>query len=333
MTVFWTFAYNAEKTIARAIESIISQRCGDFIYYVLDNGSTDSTGQIIHDYAAKDSRIIPLHEQVNIMGATGKYLDRLLETGENGYFALLDADDEYTDDFLEKTLDFANSNNLDAVACGTQWVSDNGIRNDVPEDTLVMEGSGFIEYLPKYYRYTNRMWSILFSRKLLRRMQFATPDSIKNKGGSFRDAMYAFRGFTLAKRAGLMAEIMHKYYVRTDSVSLQYSPDWFKYVNEAQNQLSKFIESYGAANRELSNFLHIQYLTRLKYILPRIMGAEVPAEVKLRDLTEIVSSKQTCELMDLDWKAVGIYSDKEDFISEIYGWIEQLKMMSRGCIA
>ena len=55
--IFFTMAYNVEHTIARTIYSIQSQTCTDWEYYVLDNGSTDCTGDIIKKYASSDSRI------------------------------------------------------------------------------------------------------------------------------------------------------------------------------------------------------------------------------------------------------------------------------------
>ena len=39
-----TCAYNAEKTIRRAMDSVLNQTYRDITYYVLDNGSTDRTG-------------------------------------------------------------------------------------------------------------------------------------------------------------------------------------------------------------------------------------------------------------------------------------------------
>ena len=65
MIYFTTKAYNAEATMGRAIESVLSQSYGDFIYYVCDNGSNDATGDIIREYAKKDKRVIPLVNKKN----------------------------------------------------------------------------------------------------------------------------------------------------------------------------------------------------------------------------------------------------------------------------
>ena len=69
MIIVLTIAYNAENTLARTIESILSQTYGDFRYYALDNASTDSTYDIISEYADKDERITALKNEINIFRA------------------------------------------------------------------------------------------------------------------------------------------------------------------------------------------------------------------------------------------------------------------------
>lgn len=50
--------YNGERHIARAIESIQAQTYTNFRLIILDNTSTDHTGQIAADYAGQDERIV-----------------------------------------------------------------------------------------------------------------------------------------------------------------------------------------------------------------------------------------------------------------------------------
>ena len=82
-------AYNAEKYIGEAIESILNQTFADFEFIIIDDGSTDRTKEIILEY--DDPRIVLLENEKNsgIVVSLNKGLDAAV--GE--YIARMDADD------------------------------------------------------------------------------------------------------------------------------------------------------------------------------------------------------------------------------------------------
>src|SRR5690242_4437672 len=49
--------YNSAQTAPESIESILQQTFVDFEFIIVDDGSTDATGEILRDYAALDNRI------------------------------------------------------------------------------------------------------------------------------------------------------------------------------------------------------------------------------------------------------------------------------------
>lgn len=53
-----TVCYNAEKTIERTVESVISQSYPNFEYVIVDGGSRDSTLDIIEKYSLNISSLI-----------------------------------------------------------------------------------------------------------------------------------------------------------------------------------------------------------------------------------------------------------------------------------
>ena len=84
-------AYNAEKTIGLAIESIVTQSWTNLELIVVDDSSTDGTGAIILSYAQKDSRIKPMRHEVN----RGAYAARNTALGQaaGDFVTVNDADD------------------------------------------------------------------------------------------------------------------------------------------------------------------------------------------------------------------------------------------------
>lgn len=97
-------AYNAERTIAEAIESILTQEFGDFELIIVDDGSTDGTSEIVDRYASADPRIVKLVNTGNQGIARSRNL--ALAAARGKYIACLDSDDVAEPRRLEVQLDF-----------------------------------------------------------------------------------------------------------------------------------------------------------------------------------------------------------------------------------
>lgn len=84
-------AYNAEKYIAEAIESILSQTFKDFEFIIIDDASTDNTWKLIKQHAKKDKRIRAYRNEknLNIAGT----LNKGIKLAKSEIIARMDADD------------------------------------------------------------------------------------------------------------------------------------------------------------------------------------------------------------------------------------------------
>jgi glycosyltransferase involved in cell wall biosynthesis len=95
--------YNAGIYLAKSIDTILGQTYRDFEFLIIDDGSTDSSSEILHSY--RDSRIRIIRQE-NQGVAAALHLGVDLSQGE--YIVRMDADDESTPDRLEiqkKTMD------------------------------------------------------------------------------------------------------------------------------------------------------------------------------------------------------------------------------------
>lgn len=84
-------AYNAEQYLAAAIESILGQTFTDFEFIIVDDGSTDRTGEIIRSYARVDARIRLLPNKRNL--GIVESLNRGIRESRGIYIARMDHDD------------------------------------------------------------------------------------------------------------------------------------------------------------------------------------------------------------------------------------------------
>lgn len=108
--------FNEERYLKESIESILNQTYGDFEFIICDDGSTDSSLDIVRSYMKKDERIILLKNETNLGLAAS--LNRCLAISKGEYIARMDADDIALKDRFKKQVDFLDNNQRVAVICG-----------------------------------------------------------------------------------------------------------------------------------------------------------------------------------------------------------------------
>jgi glycosyltransferase involved in cell wall biosynthesis len=108
-------AYNSERYLAEAIESIIGQTFGDFEFFIVDDGSSDATWSVIERYAARDRRINATRHATNL--GVPRTRNALLELSQGEYVAWLDSDDVALPYRLEHQFAFMVAN-PDVGICG-----------------------------------------------------------------------------------------------------------------------------------------------------------------------------------------------------------------------
>ncbi len=96
-------AYNAEKTVAQAINSVTGQTFEDFELLVIDDCSKDATVSIIEDLAKADERIVFLKNEKN--SGVSKTRNYGISMAKGELIAFLDSDDMWREDKLEKQLE------------------------------------------------------------------------------------------------------------------------------------------------------------------------------------------------------------------------------------
>lgn len=113
-------AYNAEKYISEAIESILNQTFKNYEFIILDDASTDDTWEIIKKYADKDKRIIPIKNKKNLYIAKSRNKGISLAKGK--YIVWQDADDVSLSSRIKKLVEFMEAN-PDVGICGSHFQS------------------------------------------------------------------------------------------------------------------------------------------------------------------------------------------------------------------
>ncbi len=94
--------YNGERYLREQLDSLLSQTCRDFFVEVCDDGSTDSTRDIVREYQSRDARI-SLHINEKNQGYVRNFLEGV-KRSRSPYIMLCDQDDIWNPDKIERTL-------------------------------------------------------------------------------------------------------------------------------------------------------------------------------------------------------------------------------------
>ena len=94
-------AYNAERYLDTAVESVLRQTCRDLELLVIDDGSTDGTAAAAGRWSERDARV-RVHSQPNAGPGPARTLGFHAAAGR--FFAFLDSDDEWDDTFLAEQI-------------------------------------------------------------------------------------------------------------------------------------------------------------------------------------------------------------------------------------
>ena len=114
--------YNRKNLIQKAIQSVKNQTFQDWFLWLIDDGSTDGgIKSLEQELQSKKIKVISLKENKGVSFAR----NRGLELSQSKWVAFLDSDDEWSDQKLEKQIQYADKNPDKAlIHCNETWIKD-----------------------------------------------------------------------------------------------------------------------------------------------------------------------------------------------------------------
>lgn len=198
--------YNVAQYLSQCVSSILSQDYGDLEVILIDDGSTDASGEICDQYAAKDSRVRVIHQK-NGGAAAAKNAGLRIASGD--YLAFADSDDYLEPGaygFLMKTL---LETNADAVQGSFREVYRNRAEEQhIQEETL--EGYDYLLRFPKDFSCA-LLWNKLYRRAIFDGVSF-------EEGHKIDDEYFTYQGFLQPRKVVRADRIVYNYRKRASSV-------------------------------------------------------------------------------------------------------------------
>lgn len=220
--------YNVETYVSKCIESICAQTLREIEILLIDDGSTDKSGEICDFYAQKDSRIKVLHQKNQGLLAT-----RFIGTKEANadYVSFVDGDDYISPDHLESMWRMVLKEDFDMVS--SFYLLHYNAKKIVtpPSSTFsgqygpeVMEDCicSYIESLSSHSSSFIHVWHKLFKRTVLLEAFALIDTTVSNS----EDILLSLATLSLTKKMYCLSEqFTYHYQLHLDSMSRAYTPD------------------------------------------------------------------------------------------------------------
>lgn len=254
-------AYNHEKYICQAMDSILSQKT-DFKYEVIvsEDCSTDNTAKILREYESKDDKLKVIYFQENQHTKGIPKLPKLIDMAKGELLAFCECDDYFCDEYkLQKQVDLLRKH-PDCVACihSAYRVSENGNKIGYKRPRTTKEIMGMKEIIPCLGESLYALNSLMCYKKALADY-FDNPLYLCKCGvGDMPLALYlAFKGNFIYSEGNMAA-------YRVNSIG-SWSQRMSRDSVAAIKTLNRFIELMKELDRMTHGSFHKEVCERMNY--------------------------------------------------------------------
>ena len=247
--------YNVAAYLPECLDSILSQDYDKLEVILIDDGSTDDSGTICDDYAARDGRVRVIHQK-NGGAAAAKNAGLRAATGE--YLSFVDSDDFLEPNVYGYMLSLLRTYDVDAAVFAFRDVYRNR-----QEEKVFQPGRQVLTGKEYLVRFTSDWSAALLWNKLYKRALFR--DIFFEEGHKIDDEYFTYQGIMNARRVLCDDRVIYNYRRRASSVML--SPKSAKQMAvDRVDFLTKRRETVLRRFPELRREFDVQYLDALIYL-------------------------------------------------------------------
>ena len=218
--------YNAEKYLRPCMDSICAQTMREIEILCVDDGSTDSSVEILKEYAEKDSRVRILRQKNAGAGAARNYG---LREARGEFLSFLDSDDFFEPDMLEEACKGIEQYQADFVVFESdQYYMD---KNEYIKNPWVLRKKEIPPYMPFKHRelagnvfktFVGWAWDKLYRRSFVLEHNLWFQEQRTSN-----DLLFVFSALVLAKRIAIVEKVLiHQRRGGKESLSVTREKSW-----------------------------------------------------------------------------------------------------------
>ena len=124
--------FNVENYLQECLDSILSQTYKNFVAFIINDGSTDHSEDILNEYKNKDHRLYVVHQKnEGVSSARNKALSLIEKDNEFDYVCFIDSDDLIQPTFVETFVEKLSNSNSQYGVCGRVNFDRKGIHKKI----------------------------------------------------------------------------------------------------------------------------------------------------------------------------------------------------------
>lgn len=238
--------YNAERYLARCLDSVVAQTLKEIEIICINDGSTDDTTSILCRYQRRDGRIVIIDKSNS---GYGDSMNRGLLRASGEYVAILESDDFVKSTMLEELYTLAVRHDADLVKSDFYYYYSAGHGYAIKAGKIGYCNGGkpfTARERPSVLGIQATIWSAIYRRSFLLDYDIkflCTP------GASYQDASFAFKSFVLA-RSIVFTPKAYVYYRQDNPISSINSADKVFAICAEFDELTSFLDK----NPEIKEF-------------------------------------------------------------------------------
>lgn len=203
--------YNVEGYLPKCLQSIVEQSYDNLEIIIIDDGSTDCSGEICDQYAALDERIQVIHQENKGLSAAR---NAGLDICKGEYILFVDSDDYLDFSMIEKLMDLVCKYQVMIATCNFQKVWSGEQLEQLEQDDFegvyeVRKSVG--EILGEHIVFYTVVWNKLFHRSCFEQVRFPV-------GKIFEDEFITYKLIHNTDKVAITKEKLYFYRQRTGSI-------------------------------------------------------------------------------------------------------------------
>lgn len=231
--------YNVEKYLKECIDSILNQTLEDIEIICVNDGSTDSSLDILNDYAKKDSRIIVINKSNSGYGHT---MNMGLNAANGEYIGIIESDDFADKNMFEDLYKLAKEYDADIVK--GDWYNYWSKNKFARKNNRISSAKAFKITNSKQdkslLRINPSVWSAIYKKEFLNKYNIRF---LETPGASYQDLAFSFKVFALAEKV-ILTDKAYLYYRQDNMNSSVKSKTKVYCVCDEYDEIDKFLEQY-----------------------------------------------------------------------------------------